>query len=323
MGFVFLLALGLVLAYAVTTIAIIRAISHPPRRGYAWAVSRSLPGDPSELPTPIPFTAFTITGPRGPLAAWDIPGLVAASSTAPTLVFTPGWGESKISVLARLDLLRPHVARIIAFDLPGMGDSPGRCTQGLLEPADLRAVLATLPPGTPVILHGNSLGAGVVLAAAPLTPHLRAVIAECPYCTAFTPARNFLRHRHLPHRVTLPLALAWIALRHGHDPRWRAFDRLRDAQNCPAPLLILHGLDDHIAPPADGRALAAAAPAGRLIEIPAAGHTDLWTLPDARVSAAAELTAFLRMVAAPAAIAEPAPAPQPPAAVTTGGPRPR
>lgn len=71
-----------------------------------------------------------------------------------------------------------------------------------------------------------------------------------------------------------------------------------------APTLVLHGEQDVIIDPADGRKFAAAIPGAALITYPNAGHLPQYEIPD---RSAADVTAFLLALQAPPA----APAPQP------------
>lgn len=308
MGLVLLLAAGLVLALGLQTWLVARTLTRPPRRGYTWAVSRNLPGTPAELPPPPAgpgprgFRDFTFTSRGLALAAWDIPG---DAPGGPTVVFTHGWGESRLHGLPRLPTLLPLAGRVVLWDLPAHGESRGTLAMGTREVEDLLTLLATLPPERPVVLHGFSLGAGVSIAAAaapadPAAPPITAVIAEAPYRFPQTPARNVVAGAGMPAWPAVPVALGmigWLRLRAGWG--WFArrgpasFDRSALAAGVRAPLLVLHGLDDTVCTLEDARHIAAAAPHGRLVELPGAGHLDAWTNPLSRPHASRTVTEFL------------------------------
>ncbi|HYE02424.1 MAG TPA: alpha/beta fold hydrolase, partial [Phycisphaerales bacterium] len=72
-----------------------------------------------------------------------------------------------------------------------------------------------------------------------------------------------------------------------------ALDPVRTAAKLRAPLLVLHGDRDQIAPAADARAIAEAAPHGRLRAIAGAGHTDVWSNPASAPLAVAAVREFL------------------------------
>ncbi len=293
-----ILALGLALALAWLILVTMRSLARPPRRTEAWAVARSRPADPSELPTPRRFETIDFkynAMESGPV--WLIEG---DDPAGPVVIFSHGWGESKIDVLQRIEALAPHCSRIIAWDLPGHGESPpGSSPLGtsewnqlddlveLAQGEDLDArsneadkLMATLEdeadwdaffdappkPGAPkVILYGYSLGAGVSIEVGADRPNrVAAVIAESPYRLAATPARNMLTLKRLPWRINLPPAMFLLGLSRHRGPRWTGFDRARIAQDLRCPLLVLHGDADEISPIEDGKRIAEAAGTGPL-----------------------------------------------------------
>lgn len=296
MGVIGLLLLGLVLGWAWMVQVTARALARPNRRTYAWAVSRSRPADPSELPTPRPFQTIQIRHTAlesGP--AWIIEG---HRPDGPVVIFCHGWGETKMDILQRLDAVLPHCSRIISWDMPGHGDAPRgptplgtsewRILEDLVELAqgeDLDArertaeeLEATLEdeadwdahfdkppmPGAPkVVLWGYSLGAGIAIdLVANRTGRVSAVIAESPYRLAATPARNMLVLKRLPWRLTLGPAMFILGLSRHSGPRWTGFDRASLARDARCPILVLHGDADEISPPEDGAEIARAAGTG-------------------------------------------------------------
>jgi pimeloyl-ACP methyl ester carboxylesterase len=207
-------------------------------------------------------------------------------SQGPVVVLSHGWGDSRVGSLSRASALLPLASRIVMWDMPGHGEAPGTCSLGAREPDALLALLARIAPCEPVVLFGWSLGAGVSIATAsrladaPLPGvSLAGVIAEAPYRLARTPARNVLVNFGMPHRLNLPLALACIGIDARIGPRWQGFDRAALAARLRAPLLVIHGVLDDVSPVEDGRAIAAAAPEGTIVELPEAGHHGIWTTP--------------------------------------------
>lgn len=299
-GLLTILALGLLIAQTAAIGYTLRMLTRPPRRTYAGAVARGLPGDPSELTPALAFREWTFSSRSRELAVWDITGLNPAG---PILVFSHGWGESRVTSLPRLAALAPLCSRLIAWDMPAHGMSPGSCTLGIREPEDLLALLDSLrthpstdtstdaaDPPRPIILFGFSLGAGVsIAAAAQLHRHspqnsqsagtIAAIIAEAPYRLPRTPANNVLKLTGFPRIPNLDIALAL----HGLDQRAgltfatsRTFDRAALAASLNIPLLVLHGSADAVSPPEDGRSIAAAAN-GKLHIIENCEHLDMWT----------------------------------------------
>lgn len=293
-----LLAIGLALAVAWLILVTMRSLARPPRRTEAWAVARSRPADPSELPTPRRFEAIDFKYnmmESGPV--WLIDG---DNPSGPVVIFSHGWGESKIDILQRVDAIAPLCSRIIAWDLPGHGESPrGSSPLGTSEwnqlthlvelaqgedldarsreademmatlegEADWEAFLDAPPkPGAPkVILWGYSLGAGVSIEVGADRPkRVAAVIAESPYCLASTPARNMLTLKRLPWRINLPPAMFLLGLWRHRGPRWTGFDRANIAKDLRCPLLVIHGDADEICPLEDGQEIANVAGTGPL-----------------------------------------------------------
>jgi pimeloyl-ACP methyl ester carboxylesterase len=276
-----LLGIGAAALWGVAVAYVAWMLTHPPRRTYAAAVARGRPGDPSELALPRRFETWTLEHAGLRLPVWDIPG---DDPAGPVVVLIHGWADSRIGGLARIGALAPVASRVILWDLPGHGIAPGTCSLGLHELEFFRQLIATVRGGgdaraeLPLVLFGWSLGAGLALAAAAGGPSIAAVIAESPYRLPATPARNVLRARALPWRLNLGPALFLVGALNG-DPFFRGFDRAPSAARVRCPILILHGAEDAVSPMEDARAIAAAAPRAQLVEVPGAGHNNLWTDP--------------------------------------------
>lgn len=161
-------------------------------------------------------------------------------------------------------------ANVLAIDYRGYGFSEGRVAQitdleddALLIYDHLASRLA--PPGAPLFVMGYSLGSGLAcqLAAQRATA---GVILIAP----FTSAEDFCASAgpwwlRLFERLRPEDALCL--------PR-QPVDAIRDVRE---PLLIIHGAQDIVVPPAQGRALYAAAPAAvkQLVIARGAGHENL------------------------------------------------
>lgn len=279
-----ILGVGLVLALGAVVWLTIRMLRNPSRRTYAWAAARNRPGTPEELDPPRAFTERTFDTHTGPIHAWEIPG---DDADGLIVLMCPGWGDACLGALPRLDPLLAHARLVVPFDPPGHGDTPtraGRTTLGIREPRLIRDLIDALKqdhPGARFALYGWSLGAGAGIAAATRTQpgDVACVIAEAPYDLAPTPARNVVRLSGLPWRINIPLAYFVLARRLGKELTPRRFSRRAHAANLPSdiPLLVLHGAEDAISPPEDGRAIAHAAPDATLAMIDGAGHNNLWT----------------------------------------------
>lgn len=294
-GFLMLMAIGFALYAAFLVGSTLLTLQHPPRRTYAWAVSRNAAGEPGELSPPLGFRQFEFTSRGHRLVAWDIDGL---NPTGPLVVLTHGWSDSRVGALSRVSALAPVCSRLIAWDLPGHGESPGVCELGLREAEDLLQLIRTIDrvEGVPVILMGWSLGAGVSIVAAK-DAKVMGVIAEASYRFGDTPARNVMRARGSPWRLNLPVALWIVRRRAGVDETaWRAFDRAAHAAMLGCPLLVLHGSADVVSPPDEARAIASRATHATFHEIPGAHHNDLWTNPGNREAATRIVRDFFERV---------------------------
>lgn len=303
MGLVILLLIGLTLAIIGQAIYTAWLLTHPPRRAYVWAVSRNLPGTPSEMPPPPDgpgprvFDAITFVSRGITLHAWSIPG---DKPDGPTVIWTHGWGESRVQSLLRLPALLPHACRVVLWDLPAHGDSGGKLTMGLREPEDLRALIDAIDAER-VVLGGFSLGAGVSIAAAERDGRgVVGVIAEAPYRVPQTPARNVLRQIGMPAWPAVPLALGSLGLlrfREGFAWFRRAgptsYDRAERAASLKVPLLVLTGELDEVSPPEDSRAIASRATLARVVAVEGAGHLNMWIDPAFRAAATEAVRDFM------------------------------
>lgn len=297
-GLAALLLLGLLIFWLIGVAWTLFSLTRPPRKTYASAVRRGLPGDPGELDEPLEYAEWTFTSRGRQLSAWDIK---AMNPDGPVAVMTHGWGSSKRSALGRMQPMLPFVSRIIAWDQPGHGDSPGSCDLGVGEAEDLIALIEHTDPKQPVILFGWSMGSGVSIAAgAELGERVRAIIAEAPYRLAYTPARNVVDDAAMPWRVTLWPGFMLMGLLRKRSLKWAGqwihFDRAEHAEKLACPLLVVHGTEDTTCPVEDGREIAQAAPEGTFVPIDGAGHNDLWSDDAFRAQISGAMRDFLANV---------------------------
>ncbi len=308
-GLAALLTAGLALALVFVSWRTAWRLRHPPRRGYAWALSKGVAGEPSELDEPFAFSSWEVMHDGVRLPVWDVRG---ADAEGPAVVLTPGWGDSRVGGLVRLGCVAKSASRVLMWDPAGLGDSSrarGRggvvWSMGTRDHHGLFRVLHAAREREArglerVVLMGWSAGAGTSIVAAALERAAElgvvGVIAEAPYREAWTPAFNVLRLAGLPWRVTGPIAFVGIGLRLGVGARWRGFDRAAHAARLRAPLLLLHGDADDVCPVEDSRAIREAARDAALVEAPGAGHNNLWTEPAHSARMCEAVRAFLGRV---------------------------
>jgi pimeloyl-ACP methyl ester carboxylesterase len=293
LGLLQLLAIGAVGAWIVAVFYTAWSLLHPPLRTYAWALHRGVPGDPSELDDPLPFETLTINSNKQTLHAWKI---IGRNPAAPRLVLIHGWGSSSIGALKRIPHLAHYASEIITLDLPGHGESAGTSQMGATEHTDLDTLLSSLDDPKPTIVYGWSMGAGIALRFGrdyQDQHNIRAVIAESPYIHAATPARNVINLRGLPTKLNLKPAIMLMGLLKGVGPHWTGFARDQIASGLQVPLLLIHGSEDPVCPLSDAQQIQSKAPDAVLIEIPGAGHNNIWTVPEFTQIAADEIQSFI------------------------------
>ncbi len=287
-GLLLLFGLGLVVAWCGVVVYSAWSLGRVPRYTYASAVARGRPGDPSELDRPAAFDEWRTN-------AWDcrVWTIEGDDPAGPVVVMTHGWSRSGIAALVRFDALRGSVSRMIVWDLPGHGESGGRCLLGAGEARALVEIVERV--GGPVVLYGWSMGAGVALeAAAELgTDVVMGVAAEAPYALPETPARNVMREMGVPWRFTLRPALFLAGLTRQRGPLWRGFDRRAIAARLEMPVLVVHGDEDTICPVEDGEAIASAVPRGEFVRIEGGTHDGLWVDESTRGRMVEAVSGFL------------------------------
>ncbi len=293
LGLLQLLSIGALGAWIIAVLYTAWSLLHSPRRTYAWAIHRGVAGDPSELDEPLAFETLTVQSSGRTLHAWKIQ---AHNPDAPRLVLVHGWGSSSIGALKRIPHLAHHASEIITIDLPGHGESTGTSQMGATEHTDLDALLSSLDDSKPTIVYGWSMGAGIALRFARdyKDQHdIRAVIAESPYICAETPARNVINLRGLPTRLNLKPAIMLMGMLKGVGPKWNGFARDQIASGLQVPLMLIHGNEDPVCPIYDAQQIQSNASDAVLIEIPGAGHNNIWTVSEFSQIAADEIQSFI------------------------------
>lgn len=291
-GFLLLLAIGLLVYSSLLVWFTYARLTRPDRRTYSWAVARSLPGEPGEMTPALAFERFEFSSRGLKLIAWDIAGL---NPLGPVFVLTHGWSESKVVMLSRVQEFAPLASQLVVWDLPGHGESQGRCSLGLEEAADLKVLLESIWSDSVqprVVLYGASLGAGISIAVGADSPgKIAAIIAEAPYRLAGTPAGNVMQARGLGWKLNLPVAMWMVAKTYGKN--WNGFDRGKLASRLQCPLLVLYGEADIVCPRADAEAIAHAGD-GRFVALEGASHNNIWLNEPSRKPASGAVREFVR-----------------------------
>ena len=285
MGLLILFATAAALIIAVATLVLIQQLLRPARKTYAVALARRLATEPSELN----FESYeqTFTFPDGLSSpGWVIDG---HDANGPVVVVTHGWGDSRYGSLTRATVLAPFVSKLVMYDLRGHGESTAPVSKlSTIEVDDLLAVLEQIDhQGKPIVLFGASMGAGVSIVAAAKSNDaaIVGVIADGPYRFPLEPIIGQM----LVYKI-VPYPMVWLA--QAHFSFWhgglKGFDRMLHAQRLNCPLLVLHGNEDRICKYESGKAIADAAPNGKLITFEGGGHLDLAWFDEAKFCGALE-----------------------------------
>ncbi len=277
-GLIVLLLTAGALLIALMTTLLVRGVTQPPRHTDGYALARNMPTDPSDLD--LRFESWMLDRPDGTsLPVWEIDLHRPDSSQLLTLVMVHGWGQSKIDMLARLEVYRSidGIGRVILYDMRGHGEEASRCTTlGARDDDDLLALLEQIGSG-PVLLAGHSMGAQIAMRAMAqaddsVRETVRGVIAKGVFDDFHRSMRNRLRVRGYPTRPMTDLAMLWLRLTGRTAKRV-----LSVAEHVSRPTLVLHGTDDVTAPIDEARAIAERLPNAEFVELAGAGHLDAHT----------------------------------------------
>jgi pimeloyl-ACP methyl ester carboxylesterase len=270
-GLLILLAAGLAVVFILGVLTLGRVLVRPPRRTVGGAVARGLPTDPAEAGAE--YERRTVRDADGrPIEVWLVEG---EAPRGPVIVLLHGWADGRLGELLWLPALRPVASKLVLYDQRGHGESPHkRCTWGRFETEDALGVIEWLHrevAAGPVVLMGQSMGAGIAVRAAVRAGAERvgAVVTDSPFRRPREIVSRTVRRRGLPAWPLVPLAFSVIR------PICRGAlraDLTEDATALPQPLLVMHGAEDPVVPPAEARAIAEVAPNGRLELFEEAGH---------------------------------------------------
>lgn len=227
---------------------------------------------------------------RTRVGPWLVHAALAGPPGRPTVVLVHGQGCSH-RYWAPLAAPLSRVARVVAVDLPGFGDTPAGRT--VLDLRGLSQVLADWLRATGrerVLVVGHSVGTQVVVDVAAHSPDLLdRVVLVGP--TVDDRARSWgaqavrLVSDLVLERPTLLPVLVGDYLRCGPVRFVRTFSSMLagtaedTAPLLTGPTLVLRGRWDPVAPRGWSRRLAARLPEGRVVEVPACGHNVNWTRP--------------------------------------------
>jgi hypothetical protein len=213
------------------------------------------------FPAPANVAAMTAGGLSAWPAADDFRGLLAephGPARATLLLFHGNAGHAGHRQFY-VDALTNQGLRVILAEYPGYGPRGGDLGENsLVADAEQAIVRARAQFAGPLLIAGESLGAGVATAA---VDRQRAAVAGLMLITPWDRLRHVASHHY-------PLLPVGLLLRDDYD----SIGHLLDFQR---PQLVVVASDDEIIPPAFGKALhAALGEPKRLSIIDGAGHND-------------------------------------------------
>jgi len=249
----------------------------------AYTVSRWLTRTSRSRPYPTPerhglpfenVECVTADGYR--LRGW----VVEPPAARATVTLFHGLRHNRAQTLDRIAFLAAAGYRCVAFDHRAHGQSEGRRTSfGYNESRDVTAVLETVRqrwPHQPVAALGISMGAAALCFAAGQLPRLDAVLLESLYHDLDSTFRKRIGTRFPSWFRRFRRGVIWVTER-------RLGLRLEQIAPvnyvdgfAPAPVLLLTGSADGLAPPSDSERLFARCPEPReLAIIPDVDHTNM------------------------------------------------
>ncbi len=173
-------------------------------------------------------------------------------SAGKTIIFCHGITVSRISEVKYAKIFYTRGWNLFLYDHRGHGKSGGQTiTYGYFEKNDLKTVVDYIRQrvgSVPLIgIHGESMGAAILLQYAGMEDNADFYIADCPYSNLW---------ELLAYRMKSDFRLPVFPLMHITDLfiRWRGKFRIKDVnpvedvKKIEKPVLFVHGQDDHYVP---------------------------------------------------------------------------
>lgn len=261
----------------------------PAERLFRWAIDVADRVSPS-LASELALRAF-LTPPRVPrpdrerallaratplmLSAAGLPIAAWSWGSGPTVLLAHGWAGRGAQLGALVPALVERGHRVVTWDAPAHGDSPGQTTTLASMAEVLRTVAASVGPVEAVIAHSFG-GAATTIALARGLAVARAVYLA-PLFTIGKTVDRFVHGLGLSPAASTGFAhgLAHANLAASEDLEGRHL-----APAMTTPLLVVHDRDDREVPYAEGVATVATWPGARLLTTGGLGHRRLLADPE-------------------------------------------
>ena len=230
------------------------AVSARERRILGQASSFSLPNDGGKLDP-------TCTEIRG--YEWS-----ARTTSAPTVLVVHGWGGCAAQFASFVGPLQDQGLRVVAFDAPAHGESPGTRTNLFELAASVEAVSARYGSLHAIVGHSLGAAAAVMVLSRGLTAERAALIAPSP--RLYDEVTKFVEHARLAGEVERRIR-RHMESRFGPE-LWERTRLVAHAPRLAARALLVHDRDDPQVDYADSVELAEAWPESRLFTTSGLGH---------------------------------------------------
>lgn len=248
---------------ALTKFLIAAAIAYSMAAGYMYLNQRSFVFVPSgELVTPEDKGLQNVSVETVELAdgtkttVWTAE---PAEEGLPTVIYFHGNSSNLSGRWQRFKMILDSGYGLYAPTYRGYAGSEGSPSETAIISDALEHFDRAAAAGTPIIIHGESLGTGVATAVAAERPDAGLLVLEAPYTALVDMA--FESYPWLPVGLLMK------------DPM-KTRDRIGNVE---APVLIIHGTEDRIIPVAHGeRLFEFASDPKELRIVEGAGHGDLW-----------------------------------------------
>ena len=244
-GFLLLNVLAYLQARGLTHFAPADPRQPVPQRGLVAMILGEPVPKPTCQETPasadLAFATFRIPGARSSeLEVWRIP----SERPKGTVISFHGHAACKGQLIPAASEFHKLGYECWLVDFHGSGGSSGNTTTiGWDEAEDVASAFRHAQKrsmGTPIILHGGSMGAAAILkAVAELGVAPDRLILECPYDSLLTTVKNRIRNHHGPSFPVAHLMLFWGGWQNGFDPF--SMNPVEYAKKVTMPTLLMQG----------------------------------------------------------------------------------
>lgn len=197
-----------------------------------------------------------------------VPVRVWCWGDGPVILFLHGWEGRGTQVSAFIDPLIQKGFKVIGFDAPAHGDTPGKMTNAIEFAKATQDIIAKYGPLHGVITH--SFGAMVFCFAYQAEMPLEKAVFICPPATIQTPIDHFKSVLQLPDAVE-HVFIDKLKQDFGND----IFDKLSVLNNVKklrCDLLVIHDEDDNVVPLEDSRQIASLFDSAQIYQTKSLGH---------------------------------------------------